>query len=221
MKSLNCLLLVISVLVISCSCVQTHNEADMSAKDSNVAVMQEVDNAKNKEEIEILIRNVLKWTDSKQAIRLLPIIAKDSICTGFDLDTLKRNLTQLKGIGYFASEFIQNYNLIILTLDKKIKNYEFNKWNVYELPTFRFANDINPWCECQDNLDWNLVKVKIIRLSNDNGEMIWYWGNLNKNYDASWKDFEYKFRVVKEDGKWKIAYMEGFDFNESIRKDGK
>jgi hypothetical protein len=29
-----------------------------------------------------------------------------------------------------------------------------------------------------------------------------------------------RFRVVKEAGKWKISYLEGFDFKESTRKDG-
>jgi hypothetical protein len=199
--------------------VQTQNDAEVNSKESNPAVNIQVgDTVKDKEEIKILIRNVLKWADSKQSICLLPAIAKDSICVGFDLDTLKLNLKKLKETGFFASEFIQNYDQIILMLDKKIKSNEFDKWNIYELPTFRFANDIDPWCECQDNLDWDLVEVKIITLNSDNGNLAWYWGNLGKDYDTSWKNFEYKFRVVKKDGKWRIAYMQGFDFKENTRK---
>lgn len=45
-------------------------------------------------------------------------------------------------------------------------------------------------------------------------------GNLNSDTDESLKDFKHKFRVTKEDNIWEIAYLEGFDFKESTRKDG-
>jgi hypothetical protein len=217
MKSVHILSLAIANLIISCSCTQEDQSTKKNKTESNHTVNIQVgDSVRNKEEIEMLIKNVLKWADSKQVIPLLPAIVKDSICIGFNLDALEKNLIRLEGTGFFASEFIQNYNKIILTLNQKIKNNEFAKWNVYELPSFRFANGFNPWCECQDNLDWNLVEVKI--MNNDNGKMIWHWGSLGKNYDESWKKFEYRFRVVKEDGKWKIAFMQGFDFKESTTK---
>ncbi len=31
------------------------------------------------------------------------------------------------------------------------------------------------------------------------------------------KIFSYKFNVVKADGKWKISYLQGFDYKESIK----
>ena len=37
--------------------------------------------------------------------------------------------------------------------------------------------------------------------------------------DSSWKNFSYRFRAAKENGKWKIAYMGGFDFEKGILKD--
>ena len=73
---------------------------------------------------------------------------------------------------------------------------------------------------CQDNMDWHTVEVKIISLDNEKGELEWYWGGLNTDADPSWNDFKYKFRVVKEENSWKLAYLEGFDFKESTRKDG-
>ena len=33
-------------------------------------------------------------------------------------------------------------------------------------------------------------------------------------------EFKYKFKITKEENSWKIAYLEGFDFKESTRKDG-
>ena len=184
----------------------------------------------DKEQIQNLIRQVLNWGESKNSIDLLPLLTnnKDSICIGFDLDKLKLNLDKLRKTNFFGEEFIENYNHIILTLDKKIKSNEFGKWNTNELPAFGFANDINPWCVCQDvpydkPNPWNLVLIKVITLDNEKGELTWTWGSDNTTSFANseWsKDFGYKFRVIKENEKWKISYLQGFDYEEGTRKVG-
>lgn len=189
-------------------------------KMASLAVENMATSSNDKEQIQNLIRQVLKWSDSKNAIDVLPftIDSKDSTCNGFDLVKLKSNLDQLRRTNYFAEEFIQNYNQIIQTLDIKIKKNEFEKWYPYgELPPFSFASEVNPWCECQDNLDWNLVEVKEISLTADRGELEWFWGNISQDNDQSRKEFNSLFRVVKDNGKWKIAYMHGFDFKESTQ----
>jgi hypothetical protein len=180
------------------------------------------DNSKDKEEIQSLIRQVLIWADSKNCIDLLPVVTdeNDSIYIGFDLDKLKQNLDKLNASNFFATEFIDNYNQIIITLDKGLRNGDYEQWYVNELPTFIFANDNSPWCNCQDNLEWDKVEVKVVSLDENKGEVEWYWGNLSPDTDLSWKEFRYKFRVTKEENKWKIAYLEGFNFKESTRKDG-
>ena len=175
-------------------------------------------NNEDKDEIQALIRQMLRWADSISAIDLLPALSKDSICVGFDFDKQNLNLEKLRKTGFFADEFIDNYNNIIHTLDTKIKNKEFEKWNIYELPTFNFANDASPWCSCQDNMPWDNVEVEPIKLSIDKGELKWNWGKLDSSVDPSWKDFSYMFRVVKVDNKWKISYLQGFDYKESIKR---
>ena len=173
-------------------------------------------------EIKNLIRQVLNWTDSKNSFELLPVLTDsvDSVYVGFDLEEHKQNLEKLKSAGFFATEFIDNYNQIILTLDKGLRSGEYEVWLVGNLPPFIFANGASPWCICQDNMDWNTVEVDIISLDNEKGELEWYWENLDPETDESWEVFKYKFRVVKEDNIWKVAYMEGFDFKEGIRKSG-
>jgi hypothetical protein len=121
---------------------------------------------------------------------------------------------------FFSVEFIENYNQIILTLDKKIKNKEFDKWYTYELPTFHFANDIDPWTLCQDvpydkPNPYDFVEVKVIKLEKEKAELNWTWGKLDLNSDKGWKEFTYKFHVVKENSNWKISYLQGFDFKDS------
>jgi len=179
----------------------------------------------DKEQITILIWKMLNWSESKNSIDLLPALTdmKDSSCIGFDFTKHKANLRKLSATGFFAREFIDNYNQIIRTLDRKIRNKEFDKWYTYELPPFAFANDVNSWTLCQD-VPYDKpdplahVTVDVIRFEKDKGELNWRWGMLPlKNTDASWRQFTYKFRVVKEDNKWKIAYLQGFDFEKSTK----
>jgi hypothetical protein len=185
------------------------------------------ENSKDKEEIQTLIRQVLNWANSKNSVDYSPILTdeKDSICIGIDLEKSKIALKKFKETGFFANEFIENLNQINITLDKKIRNNEFDTWEIGMLPTFGIT-DVNAWCKCQDYpydnpKPWDLVEVSIFKLDNEKGEMFWNWGS---NGDPNWKKSEwskdpnYKFRVVKEGGRWKISYLELFDYEQSIKK---
>jgi hypothetical protein len=188
---------------------------------NNSAIIKLADSSKDKVAIQSLIRQMLKWDGG--SIDLIPELSKDSICTGLDFDKLNYNLKKLKETEFFADEFINNYSHIIHTLDKKIKNKEFSKWNVYgELPPFNFDNDIDPWSSSQDAPYDNpnpadFVEVGIINLDNEKGELYWKWGRLAADADKSWKDFYYKFMVVRVSGKWKISWLQCFDYKESIK----
>ena len=166
----------------------------------------------DKEQIQILMQKVLKWSDSKYGIALLPATrdSRDTVYM-FDLQKHQQNLEELKRTDMFSKEFIENYNQIILTLDGKLRGGESDEWAAGYLPPFSFANDHSPWCNCQDNLDWDKVEIKIRTLTNTDGELVWGWVNLGQDYHPSWKEFEYRFKVVKENNRWRIAYLEGFD----------
>jgi hypothetical protein len=186
--------------------------------------LQEFCNSKDKEEIQNLIRQVLNWADLNY-FNLMPMLtdSQDSVYIGFDLNKHKLNLDKLNATGYFANEFIENYNQIILTLDKMYRNHEFEKWHViYGLPHFGFSSGANEWCACQDvpydnpnPLDY--VEIEVIKLNEDSAQLIWKWGLLELK-QSSWNDFSYKFRAVKENDKWKIAYLQEFDFEKITRK---
>ena len=214
MKYFKLTTLLFGLLLFSCNLADTKTTS-LTEEKSSIS-------ADDKQQIQNLIRQVLNWSDSKNSIELLPVLAdsKDSVYIGFDLEKHKQNLDKLRQTNFFATEFIDNYNQIILTLDNGLKNGKYGLWLVGDLPTFTFSNDHSPWCNCQDNDDWSKVEIRVIKSSNSDGEIEWYWGNLNADTDASWKEFAYKFKVVKENSKWKIASMSGFDFKESTRKDG-
>ena len=128
------------------------------------------------------------------------------------MEKLKTNLEKLRETGFFATEFIENYNQILITLDRKLRNkeFEFESWFVGDLPIFKFANGSNPWCFCQGYSESQLNGIEIIKLNDKSGELKCKWTE-----GSSWIDF--KFNVVKEDNKWKISYMQGFDFEEGTK----
>jgi len=174
----------------------------------------------DKAQIQKLIRDVLTRADSKNAIDLLPVSIdqKGRIYKGFDLVRHKQNLITLSQTNFFSTGFIENYNQLILTLDQGLKSGYYARWEVGSLPPFQFGNDQSPWCQCQDNLDWNQVDIRVIELSDKTGDLTWTWGNLKSNIDSSWREFSYPFKVTKENSQWKIDYLEGFDLKKGIQK---
>jgi len=225
MKNLVFGVIFLSLICLSCNSnrKQSNNKTGISATDS---IKSSTYDSQDKEEIQKLIRNVLNWSETDTTFHLLPCLtnSNDSLYVGFDLKQLNKNLRILNSTGFFANTFVDNYKQIILTLDKKIRNKDFNAWYVGELPTFKFANDVDPWSLCQDvpyddPNPWDYLEVTIIKLDNKNGELNWKWGKLELNNSPDWKEFSYRFKVTKENGKWMISYMQGFDFNENIQKD--
>ncbi|MET4073678.1 hypothetical protein [Hymenobacter sp. UYCo722] len=184
--------------------------------------------ADDKAQIQQLIRQVVNWGESAKSINLLPLLTtnKSDYCIGMNLKMHKLNLEKLKAANFFAAEFIENYNQIILTLDQKIRRKEIEKWHANgELPPLNFASNVDPWTLCQDvpydkPNPYDFIKTNVITLDNHQGMAYWKWGKLDANTDASWKAFTYRFRVVKENGKWKVAYLQGFDFKNSTSKAG-
>lgn len=205
--------LILGLMLLGC------NQAD--TKTTAVTEEKAITETDDKEEIQNLIRQVYKWHEAQNPSNNDMITDdKDSIYIGFNLDQLKLDIDELEATNFFSKEFIDNYNKIYTTLDKKLRNKEL-EWLVGDLPPF--GNDTNPWCNCQDvpydkPNPWDLIEIEIINLDNDKSELLWKWGKLELNETEGWKDFVYKFRVVKENDKWKISYLEGFNFEEFTRK---
>jgi hypothetical protein len=214
MSYIKTIFLLFTIVLICCN--------NNNARPSNTANSFEKDsisiNYGDKNEIQNILRKVLAWGNSAKSIDLLPAISDnhDSIYIGFDFEKHKQNLKILEATDLFSLSFIKNYDIIIRTINRKIKNNEYSTWFVGEFPPFDFTTDVNPWCQCQDIPNdikdiWNQVVVTIIKLDSTSGELTWTWGN------KVYPDIKSKFKVVKEQGKWKISYLQGFDFNESIK----
>lgn len=220
MRNIKLYISIVMLTFLTCS----QNKASNNPTVQKIGVAKTVAISKDYEEIQTLIRQVLNWAESKESINLLPVLtdSNDSVYIRFDLKKHKENLDKLHQTGFFAKEFIDNYNQIILTLDQKIRNKEYDEWFVGDLPTFLFANDVDPWTSCQDvpydePSPWSYIEIKEIKLSDRSGEFEWKWGKLKPDTDPGWKNFSYRFNVVIEKNEWKISYLRGFDFTESTR----
>jgi len=228
-------ILIIGFVFVGCN----QNRQTVAIEEKQIDITKDEENEEIKtdeEEIQSLIRSALKWFDL-YLINFTPAIANkkdstydefamleesnDSIYVGFNMKEHKSNLEKLKKTNFFATEFIENYNQIIQTLDKKMRNKEFRDWEFGTVfSPFEFAHNHSPWCLCQEKpyvIDLWDVDIEIIRLNDERGELKYKWGKSVLDTEPYWKDFRYKFRVTKENNKWKISYMEGFDFEKGIK----
>lgn len=161
----------------------------------------------DKQEIESLIRKAYQWIETKNNSSDFDPFSnkKGDKYIGLDLAAHKKRLEAMKKTNFFSQQFLDNYNKIALKIDSNLKNKK-TEWLVGELPPF--GNDANPWCNCQDYPDeyWKTMAVNNLKVENNKASFYWTW---------SWKgDFKYKTSVVKENGVWKIASLEGFNFDE-------
>jgi hypothetical protein len=218
LKSLNSWAFIAGLILSSCNQVNTEieNKTEQSKKSTS---------SKDKKEITTLIRQVLNWAESKNGISVPPAVQdkKGKFWTGFDLAKHKQNLRKLKTVNLFSTEFINNYNQIILTLDQQLKKGSYGPWLVGDSPSFNFTSNVDPWTQCQDvpydkPNPYDFVEIEVVSLNGGKGELNWKWGGLGPDYDPDWKKFTYRFRVVKENNQWKITYLEGFDFKTSVAK---
>ncbi len=207
------------LVVVLISCNQNTNLTVPT--DYQGSIIKSAHNSDDKEDIQKLIIQVLNWSDTNETIALKPVLtdSKDSLIIGFDMEELKSNLKLLKKTNYFSSEFIDNYKHIILTLDKKLRNGEYGEWLVGDLPPFIFENDYIPWRNGQEWFSLDLAKIETINLTKNKGEFYLICEDQGHRCEGL-ENYAMRFEVVKEDNRWKISYLEGFNYKESTRKDG-
>lgn len=194
MKLFNCLLLIVTVLVMSCSCVQTRKNAKTNSKKAPIS------ESSDSIELIALTKNLLKWHEADLKGDFIPTSDNDSIYTGIDWTAHKARMEELSKTNFFTREFMDNYQKIALHLDKDLKKNPV-KYHIGELPPY--GNDANEWCNCQDYPSdvWKRLTIKSIKRAKDIASFYWTWGD----------DLSYFVKAKKENGHWGIAYLERFD----------
>lgn len=202
-------------LLITISIFSCHSNNEAGKKDTvittNTTVTQTVQK-QNRTEDSILLTNLVKtlykWHvtqkltfDGFKPVKLDPA---DTLYKGIDLLENQKSVDELRGTGLFADSFLKNYRNIALRMDKELRNGS-SLWADGELPTFN--DDVDPWCNCQDSpIDnyWTIIKLKDISINGSVASFNWAWPGDTEGQP-------YKMRTVKENGSWKISYMQGYD----------
>jgi len=166
--------------------------------------------SKNADSIELttLVRNVYEWHETKFRRNGYPYklnTPTDSIFIGIDWDAYEKDMDVFKKTDFFSKNFFETHKAIGLSIDSSIKQSSVKWRNINDgIPIW--DTDADDWCGCQDYPEnyW-----KTLTLSNfiyDNGIVTFFWTWENKN------EKQYKMKAIKEDGKWRISYIEGFTF---------
>jgi len=152
-----------------------------------------------------LIRKLYKWrqTDTLKHDGFKPLKrnANDTLYTSIDLDENQKAIEELKQTGLFASPFLNDYRRVAERMDKELRDGS-SLWPEGELSTF--GDDSDEWCNCQDfPVDdyWNIITLTKIKITGNEANFKWTWGG----------NYFYDVKAIKEDGNWKISYLQGFD----------
>lgn len=166
--------------------------------------------ATDKQQLESLIRKTYEWIETKKTQTDFDVVANKKGDKYIALNTKTHNkiIDELKKSNFFAQQFIDNYNKIALKIGENLKTNKM-EYLVGDLPPY--GSDSNPWCNCQDYPEkyWKTLQVNNLKVQNDKATFYWTW--------TEWKETpKYKVTAVKENGIWKIAILDGFDYKSFI-----
>lgn len=163
------------------------------------------------EEIELVIRKVMKWSSENETfLGFQPIYDEDRRVVAMDMQVLEDAVKIFKKTNLFDEEFTDNYKKLIESLDHRIKTEDIT-WEKDGMLPYAQAD---PWCNCQDipyedtSEYWNKIDVEVNRLKKDKAEAQWYWDIENYGREDG-----YGVELKKQKGTWRISYLEGFDLN--------
>lgn len=189
------------LLIASCG---NHESANKDEKAIVAADHTSAAPANNQDSIDLtkLVRSVYKWQDAAgQGNDFDPKdVEGDSLYRGIDWDTYNKRVKKLKETNYFDQRFLDTHKRIAQYIDTALKSGR-EEWHKDELPSFGY--DQSPWCNCQDAPSenaWDSLTVTNLKIENGQADFSWTWGD----------NFTYKTKAVKENGAWKISYLDGF-----------
>ena len=153
-----------------------------------------------------LLKEVFKWHDKNQSS--LPdfnVIVKDSFQTGLNVESFNKTFTALKETNFFSSSFLDNYNKIGNYINNKLTNANPKYLNEINFP----SQDADCWTSFQDDAPnfWNDLKIADYKSSPDSASLKW-WIKID-----DWTSGKQPVKFAKENGKWKLSYIEGFDMD--------
>ncbi|MFJ1473795.1 hypothetical protein ACILE9_05975 [Capnocytophaga cynodegmi] len=154
-----------------------------------------------------LTRNAYKWLEKEYSYEDFVPVANpnDTLYNGIDFAIHDAQIRKLEKSGFFGRDFINLYDEIGHNIDFALREHHV-KWAVGDISPF--DKETNDWCLCRDIPSYDYYErmtIENIKIEEDTASFQWRWT------ERFWNTSVYKVRAKKEDGQWKIAWLEGFD----------
>jgi hypothetical protein len=157
------------------------------------------------------VTNFYKWefeqSSQKYAyLGLFDLLNKDSIYTGVDFDSVKKNVEMLESIGLLDSEFLVGYKLLADKIDEAYKK-STEPFRIDDGIPLYGSFDYDIFYNSQDMPDEPFASLIFDSLTVENNRAEIWWG---------WKGWEddkvrYYVKLRLDNDKWKITNLMGFD----------
>lgn len=212
MKIFKSILLIVPFAFMACNKTESTTETT-ATEQTPETTLSDSPAEQDKSEIEKTVKGMYHWLENKKSQYGNKYIIKDSLIIGYDMADQKLYVGELHESGFFAEEFISNMDRIIKKQDELLRTGKV-EWNNYDM--IPFHGDVNNWCNCQDvptDTDpYGQIKITFTKLNQKEADIFWKW-NVSKDVDPSWAEPKYAIRMAKKNNKWKIAWMEGWDYD--------
>lgn len=213
MKSFKITIIIAAFVFIGCNTTEKDSTTDKTVGSTVGIEIAENTTENDKQAIEKVVKEMYHWNEDGRSGYGLKDIVKDSLIVGYDMANKEAYLQKLRESGLFAEEFITNMDKIVKKQDELLRTGKV-EWINGDISPFEVDN-ANNWCNCQDvptdNDPFEQIKFTFTKLTPIEANIFWKW-NVTKDMDPSWTEPKYAMRMVKEDNKWKIAWMQGWDY---------
>lgn len=194
MKILNSFIGAIMMLVIGCAETQKNGYK----KDITIVSSDSL-------ELLTLTKKLLKWSSTNSEGDFIPKSNNDTVYIGINWSIHKLRVKELINTDFFSQDFIESYENIAHYLDIELKE---NKIKYYKGEITPYGNGASEWCNCQDYPSSFENKLKIRNIKQVGNITTFYW---------TWDDeSSYMIKVKKENKRWLIIYLEGFNIKNFI-----
>ena len=161
-------------------------------------------------QINTLVRQLYQWHHTQGRVTDFPLLDDEEKYTGLNQPAFANRLQQLRDTNLFSTGFINNYAQIGQEIDRRLITGKMDYW-VGDMPPY--GNDADPWTNAQDipsETYWQTLRIRNLIIQNNQGSLSWLW-------PQSFGEQDYLIGVVKENNRWRINYMQGFDFKAYFR----
>lgn len=156
-----------------------------------------------------LIKNIYSWHQHDTAgVEFVYKADKptDTVYSGIDWPAHEARLQALEKTNFFSQQFINNHKLLALRIEKDMKQAGPERCTIGDLLDFEPEADL--FCNCQDMPDnyEKAITLADFTINADTANFTWSWGNT-RGFEPN----KYAVTAIKENGHWKVSYLEGFD----------